>query len=89
MPDRKIATIYGAANGIPILGLDRRMTYVIGEDGRIMKVYPNVDPAIHAKQILADLPPPPAPAAAASATTSVNGPSPAAASSPAEDDFED
>jgi len=58
-PDRKIATSYGAANGIPILGLDKRITYVIDEDGRILKVYPNVDPSVHASQILADLPPPP------------------------------
>ena len=57
-PDRKIATSYGVANGIPILGLDKRVTYVIDEDGRILKVYPNVDPSIHAKQILADLPAP-------------------------------
>jgi thioredoxin-dependent peroxiredoxin len=54
-PDKKIATEYGAANGIPILGLDRRITYVIGPDGKILKVYPNVDPSIHADQILTDL----------------------------------
>ncbi|HEY6417917.1 MAG TPA: peroxiredoxin [Candidatus Binataceae bacterium] len=53
--DKKIATAYGAANGIPILGLDRRITYVIGEDGKILKVYPNVDPAIHASAILGEL----------------------------------
>ena len=53
--DKKIATEYGAANGIPILGLDRRITYVIGEEGKILKVYPNVDPAIHATAILGDL----------------------------------
>ena len=58
-PDRKIATSYGAANGIPILGLDKRITYVIDENGLILKVYPNVDPSVHASQILADLPPPP------------------------------
>ena len=39
-PDNKIAKAYGADNGIPILGLDRRITYVIDEDGRILKVYP-------------------------------------------------
>ena len=39
-PDNKIAKAYGADNGIPILGLDRRVTYVIGEDGHILKVYP-------------------------------------------------
>ena len=54
-PDKKIATEYGAANGIPILGLDRRITYVIDEKGNVLKVYPNVDPSTHATQILSDL----------------------------------
>ncbi len=76
-PDRKIATNYGVANGIPILGLDKRVTYVIDEEGRILKVYPNVDPSIHANQILADLPPPPpTPTASVEAT-----PAPAASHS--------
>src|SRR5581483_712611 len=34
-PDKTIAKEYGAANGIPILGLDRRITYVIDENGII------------------------------------------------------
>jgi thioredoxin-dependent peroxiredoxin len=71
-PDKKIAKEYGAANGIPILGLDRRITYVIGEDGKILKVYPNVDPSTHATQILSDIgstPAAPAPAAAGSAAS--------------------
>jgi peroxiredoxin Q/BCP len=67
-PDKKIATAYGVANGIPILGLDKRVTYVIDENGRILKVYPKVDPAIHATEILSALPPPP-PAAASPAAT--------------------
>lgn len=54
-PDRKIASAYGAANGIPILGLDRRVTYVIDENGKVLKVYPNVDPSTHAIEILNDL----------------------------------
>jgi peroxiredoxin Q/BCP len=54
-PDKKIAKAYGAANGIPILGLDRRITYVIDENGKIIKVYPNVDPSTHAIEILNDL----------------------------------
>jgi len=69
-PDKKIATAYGVANGIPILGLDKRVTYVIDENGRILKVYPKVDPAIHATEILSALPPPP-PAAASPAATEV------------------
>ncbi|HVB82493.1 MAG TPA: peroxiredoxin [Candidatus Binataceae bacterium] len=74
-PDHSIARAYGADNGIPILGLDRRVTYVIGEDGHILKVYLSVDPGIHAKQIVHDLgadrPPSPPPTAspAASART--------------------
>jgi thioredoxin-dependent peroxiredoxin len=51
-PDKKIATAYGAANGIPILGLNRRITFVIDEKGRILKVYTDVDPATNADQIL-------------------------------------
>jgi thioredoxin-dependent peroxiredoxin len=54
-PDKKIAKEYGAANGIPILGLDRRITYIIDENGKILKVYPSVDPSTHAAQILSDL----------------------------------
>ncbi len=54
-PDKKIAKAYGADNGIPILGLNRRITYVIGEDGHILKVYPQVDPSKHATQIIQDL----------------------------------
>jgi thioredoxin-dependent peroxiredoxin len=68
-PDKKIAKAYGADNGIPILGLDKRVTYVIGEDGRIAAVYPQVDPATHANQIIQDLgADKPRPAATASAT---------------------
>src|SRR5258707_7597815 len=66
-PERSIARAYGADNGVPILGLDRPVTYVIGEDGHILKVYPSVDPGVHAKQIIHDLgadhPPSPTPPA--------------------------
>jgi thioredoxin-dependent peroxiredoxin len=77
-PDKKIATEYGAANGIPILGLDRRITYVIDGDGRIAKVYPSVDPSINATQILTDLKIPEHPVAAASPAAPGSGPSAAA-----------
>jgi thioredoxin-dependent peroxiredoxin len=72
-PDKKIAKAYGADNGIPILGLDRRITYVIGEDGRVVAVYPQVDPGTHAAQIMKDLAArasPPAPSASATPTAS-------------------
>ena len=73
-PDKKIATAYGVANGIPILGLDKRVTYVIDEDGKIMKVYPKVDPALHAKEILAAMPTPVATPAAAPAASPAAAP---------------
>jgi|SRR5271156_245457 peroxiredoxin Q/BCP len=50
--DKSIARAYGAANGIPILGFDKRITYLIDTDGKIMKVYPSVDPSVHANEIL-------------------------------------
>jgi len=49
---KSIARAYGAANGIPILGLDSRITYVIDTDGKILKVYPKVDPSTHPDEIL-------------------------------------
>jgi len=51
-PDKKVATEYGVANGIAKYGLDGRVTYVIGGDGRILKVYPKVDPALNASEII-------------------------------------
>jgi thioredoxin-dependent peroxiredoxin len=51
-PDKKIATEYGAANGIPILGLNRRITFVIDENGKIIKVYPAVDPSTNPGEII-------------------------------------
>ncbi len=75
-PDKKIATEYGAANGIPILGLDRRITYVIDPEGRIEKVYPSVDPSVHANEILTDLKVPEHPAAPPSPAASPSNAAP-------------
>ena len=94
-PDRSIARAYGAENGVPILGLDRRVTYVIGEDGHILKVYPAVDPGIHAKQIIHDLgaehPPSPAPAASppSAAGAGQGGRAPRGAGTPQPDEGSD
>jgi peroxiredoxin Q/BCP len=43
------------AFGVPTkLGMASRVSFLIGPDGKIAKVYPNVDPAIHANEVLAD-----------------------------------
>jgi peroxiredoxin Q/BCP len=57
--DKSIAQAYGAWGkqtfmGIPYTGT-RRMTYLIGPDGRIRKVWPRVRAAEHAKEVLAEL----------------------------------
>src|ERR1700730_9980203 len=54
-PDKKIATEFGVANGIAKYGLDGRVTYVIGGDGHILKVYEKVDPARNASEIISQL----------------------------------
>lgn len=37
------------------LGFYERVSFLIGPDGRVAKVYPNVDPALHATEVLADV----------------------------------
>lgn len=51
-PDKKLANAYGVANGIPAMGLDRRVTYVIDPRGKIIRVYPKVDPSANASEII-------------------------------------
>jgi peroxiredoxin Q/BCP len=76
-PDKKIASEYGAANGIPVLGLDGRITYVIDAQGKIAKVYPKVDPSKHAKEILQALNVSTTPAPQAARVAPANQPKPA------------
>jgi peroxiredoxin len=45
---------YGAADA-PDAGYAERISYVIGEDGRILHAYPEVDPKTHLDQVLGDL----------------------------------
>ena len=41
--------------GVPVeKGYASRMSFLIGKDGKIKKVYPKVDPAIHCDEILTD-----------------------------------
>ena len=52
--DRAVGLDYGAAQTAED-GYARRISYLIGPDGRIEKCYPRVDPATHARQVLDDL----------------------------------
>ena len=52
--DRKIGVAYGAADD-PSAGSARRISYLIGKDGKIRKAYPKVNAAAHPEEILKDL----------------------------------
>ncbi|MFI5301250.1 MAG: peroxiredoxin [Polyangiales bacterium] len=47
--DGKIADAYGVKR---TMGYDARVTFVIDRTGTILKVFPDVDPAIHADEVL-------------------------------------
>lgn len=54
----EVIKAYGAYKEEDTTGLgihSSRITYIIDEEGKIMKVYPDVDPATHAPIILKDL----------------------------------
>jgi peroxiredoxin Q/BCP len=50
-PEGKIGETYG----VPFSGHHQRQTFVIGADGKVLKVYRKVDVTVHASQILDDL----------------------------------
>ncbi len=52
--DRSVGMAYGAADA-PEASYAKRISYVIGEDGRILRAYPKVDPKTHLVQVLGDL----------------------------------
>ncbi len=52
--DGSIARMLGIG-AIPILGLTKRQSLLIGPDGKVLKVYRDVDPSKHSDQVLEDL----------------------------------
>ncbi len=51
-PKKETIGAYGAKNAA---GSTKRISYLVGKDGTILKVYPKVDPANHALHILKDV----------------------------------
>ncbi len=45
-----VARAYGVSS---MLGMASRVTFLVGADGRVRRVWPDVDPAVHAEQVLA------------------------------------
>src|SRR6185437_5399080 len=50
----KLADEYGIGS-IPIIGLFKRQSVLIGPDGRVLKIYKDVDPGTHSRQVLQDI----------------------------------
>ena len=45
-----IARAYGVSSP---LGMSARVTFLVGADGRVARVWPDVDPGVHANEVLA------------------------------------
>lgn len=52
--DRKLGMAYGAADE-PSASSAKRISYLIGKDGKIRKAYPKVNAAAHPEEVLKDL----------------------------------
>lgn len=50
--DRSLAKAVEAA--IPLLPFPKRVSYLVGSDGTILKPYPKVKPSTHAAEVVAD-----------------------------------
>ena len=50
--DRSLARAVGAA--IPLLPFPKRISYLVGGNGSVIKAYPGVKPSRHAAEVLAD-----------------------------------
>jgi peroxiredoxin Q/BCP len=52
--ERRLGLAYGAADD-PTASSARRISYLIGPDGKIKKAYPKVNAAAHPEEVLKDL----------------------------------
>ncbi len=51
---REIGMTYGACDS-PDAKTARRISYIIGPDGKIVKAYPKVSPAEHSREVLQEI----------------------------------
>jgi peroxiredoxin Q/BCP len=52
--DGEIAKAFGVGL-MPIIGLHKRMSVLVGPDGKVVRFYENVDPATHVPEVLEDV----------------------------------
>jgi peroxiredoxin Q/BCP len=53
--DGKVAASYGALTNLGLVKIAKRHTFLIAPDGNIAKIYRDVDPARHSREIIDDL----------------------------------
>jgi peroxiredoxin Q/BCP len=53
--DKKVAALYGSLNNLLVVKLAARHTFIIDPQGKIARVFPDVAPATHSKEVLATL----------------------------------
>ena len=51
----EVASLYGALNNFLVIKLAKRYTYLINPQGKIAKIYLNVDTSKHSQEIIEDL----------------------------------
>jgi peroxiredoxin Q/BCP len=52
--DGSLAKLYGVKS-IPVIGLSRRESVLIGPDGKVVRFYGDVDPSSHTQEVLNDI----------------------------------
>jgi peroxiredoxin Q/BCP len=50
--DHELAKAVGAARSL--VPLAKRISYLVGPDGKVLEAYPKVDPSTHAEEVLED-----------------------------------
>jgi len=53
--DRKVAAAYGSLNNLLVVKVAARHTFIINPQGRIARVFADVKPAVHSREVLAAL----------------------------------
>ncbi|HRE19343.1 MAG TPA: peroxiredoxin [Rhodocyclaceae bacterium] len=53
--DGAVARRYGTLLNLGVMKFAKRISFIIDPEGRVAKVYPDVDPVRHARDVLADL----------------------------------
>lgn len=53
--DGTVSRRYGALSALPFVKFAKRHTFLVGPDGRLVRIYREVDPTRHAMELLADL----------------------------------